>query len=266
MPGEFYIEGKREKLSLKELLALLEELEAKLAAGGGLPYKFWASGPPIIEDDAGVTQRFAIGITTGNGLPLPEKITEGTISIWRMRGTSTQLIVDGAACSKEAGLVYYDHIFALDVWQDGDHYRALFEGQAVNIDTATYDLPPVMVQGYIRSETEVYKGDTSGNWQTTETEVVSIGAAYAVRYRLHSLLLSIHNLVGTQITARMYMKVNDVERKVYEQNFDATTDPPGLWIVNGTVGLHELLRVTIQSNNAADNGKIVDFDYTLEAM
>jgi hypothetical protein len=60
--------------------------------------------------------------------------------------------------------------------------------------------------------------------------------------------------------------VNGGERKVYEQSFDATADPPGLWIVNGTVGIHEVVRVTLESNNAADNGQSVHYDYLLEAM
>jgi hypothetical protein len=103
------------------------------------------------------------------------------------------------------------------------------------------------------------------DWQTAEADIVSIGTANT-RYKLHSLLLSIHNLVGTTITVRLYMKVNGVERKVYEQAFNANTDPLGLWIVNGTVAIHEVLRVTLQSNVAADNGQSVDYDYLLEAM
>ena len=103
------------------------------------------------------------------------------------------------------------------------------------------------------------------NWQTAEADVVSIGADNT-RYKVHSLLLSIHNLVGTTISVRLYMQVNGVERKVYEQSFDATADPPGLWIINGTVGIHEVLRVTLQSNNAADNGQAIDYDCMLEAM
>ena len=95
--------------------------------------------------------------------------------------------------------------------------------------------------------------------------MVSIGLDN-VKYKLHSLLLSIHNLGGTAITVRLHMQVNGVERKVYDQVFNATTDPPGLWIVNGSVGIHEALRVTLQSNNAADNGQAVDYDYMLEAM
>ena len=107
-------------------------------------------------------------------------------------------------------------------------------------------------------------GSATADWQTAEA-IVSIGAD-DTRYKLHSLLLSIHNLVGTVITVRLYMKVKGTERKVYEQAFNATTDPPGLWVVNGTVGIHETLRVTLQSNDAADNGKAVDYDYMLEAM
>ena len=108
-------------------------------------------------------------------------------------------------------------------------------------------------------------GSATQDWQLAESEVVSIGADNT-KYKLHSLLLSIHNLVGTTITIRLYMQVNGTERKVYEQTFDTTVDPPGLWIVNGTVGIHEVLRVTLESNNAADNGQAVDYDCMLEAM
>lgn len=105
----------------------------------------------------------------------------------------------------------------------------------------------------------------TGDWQTAETEIVSVGEANT-QYKLHSLLVSIHNLVGTTITIRLYIKVNGVEHKVYEQAFNAVTDPPGLWIVNGTVAIHEVLRVTLQSNEAADNGQTVDYACLLEAL
>jgi hypothetical protein len=103
------------------------------------------------------------------------------------------------------------------------------------------------------------------DWQTDEADVVSIGAV-DTRYKLHSLLLSVHNLVGTVIMVRLHMQVQGVERKVYEQDFNAATDPPGLWLVNGTVGIHQILRVTLQSNDVVDNGQTVDYDYLVEAM
>jgi len=108
-------------------------------------------------------------------------------------------------------------------------------------------------------------GTTAQNWQTAETDVVSIGASNT-KYKVHDLSLNIANMVGTAITVRLYKKVNGVERKVYEQVFNAATDPPGLPIINGTWGIHDVLRVTLQSNNPADNGKTVDYDYMLEEM
>lgn len=123
----------------------------------------------------------------------------------------------------------------------------------------------------IKASTDRLAGETPGmgsataDWQAAEADVVSIGAD-DIRCKLHSLLLSIHNLAGTAATVRLYMKVAGTERKLYEQAFNAATDPPGLWIVNGTVGLHQALRLTLQSNDASDNGKAVDYDYMLEAM
>ena len=112
---------------------------------------------------------------------------------------------------------------------------------------------------------DIITGSTTANWNAAESNVVNIGVDNT-RYKVHSFLLSIHNLVGNIITVRMYMKVNGNERRVYGQSFDASVDPPGLWIINGMLGIHEALRVTLQSNNAADNGKAVDYDFILEAM
>ena len=109
------------------------------------------------------------------------------------------------------------------------------------------------------------EGSTTADWQVSEADVVLIGAS-DVRNKIHDLTMSIHNLAGTQVTARLYKTVNGVERKVYEQRFDTTTDPPGLPVINGSWAIHGVLRVTLQSNDAADNGKAVDFDYMLEAM
>lgn len=108
-------------------------------------------------------------------------------------------------------------------------------------------------------------GSATQNWQTAEADVVSIGAGNT-RNKVHDLSLSVSNLVGTVITVRLYKKVNGVERKVYEQAFNASTDPPGLPVINGTWATHDIIRVTLQSNSAADNGKAVDYDYLLEAM
>jgi len=107
-------------------------------------------------------------------------------------------------------------------------------------------------------------GTTPGAWQTAEADIVSIGAVLT-NYKLHSLVLDINNLVGT-VTIRMYLDVVGTERRCYQQAFTVAADGPGLWIVNGTVGIHEVLRVTAQSDAVADNGKTIGYDYLLEAM
>jgi len=124
----------------------------------------------------------------------------------------------------------------------------------------------------LRGEAPV-SGSVTADWQSATgtsgeigADLVTIGTSNT-KYKLHSLMVNISALTdGAIIVLKLFTKVNGSERKVYHQSFTKGTDPDGLWIVNGTVGLQELLRVTLQSNNAADNGKIVDFDYTLEAM
>ena len=123
----------------------------------------------------------------------------------------------------------------------------------------------------IKDQTNKLAGETprqgalTADWQLVEANVVSIGAA-GVRYKLHDLTVSIHNLVGTQIRVRLYKTVNGDERKVYDQAFDASVDTPGLPIINGSWAIHDVLRVTLQSNDPTDNGKAVDYDFMLEAM
>jgi len=109
------------------------------------------------------------------------------------------------------------------------------------------------------------QGSTTADWQIAESDVVVIGAA-GQRLKLHDLSLGIQSLAGTQVTVRLYKQVNETERKVYEQTFDTTADPPGLPVVNGSWAVHGQLRVTLQSNDPADNGQAVDYDAMLEAM
>jgi len=107
-------------------------------------------------------------------------------------------------------------------------------------------------------------GSIAAAWNAAEADIVQIGVA-DTSYKVHSLVLDITGLVGT-VTIRMYQEVVGVERRVYEQTFTVAANGPGLWIVNGTVGIHEILRVTAQSDNAADNAQPIGYDYMLEAM
>jgi hypothetical protein len=108
-------------------------------------------------------------------------------------------------------------------------------------------------------------GSVTQDWQTAEADVVSIGEA-GVSNKVQDLSLNISNLVGALIIVRLYKNINGVERKVYEQSFNAATDPPGLPIINGTWATHDVIRVSLQSDNVADNGQAVDYDCLLEEM
>ena len=107
-------------------------------------------------------------------------------------------------------------------------------------------------------------GSATQDWQTAEADVVSIGEV-GVSNKVQDLSLNISNLAGVLII-RLYKNINGVERKLYEQSFNAATDPPGLPIINGTWATHDVIRVSLQSDNAADNGQAVDYDFMLEVM
>ena len=108
-------------------------------------------------------------------------------------------------------------------------------------------------------------GSATQDWQTAEADVVSIGEG-GVSNKVQDLSLNISNLVGALIIVRLYKNINGVERKLYEQSFNAAAEPPGLPIINGTWATHDVIRVSLQSDNAADNGQMVDYDFMLEAM
>ena len=124
----------------------------------------------------------------------------------------------------------------------------------------------------LAGETPV-SGSITGNWNSgtatsgeTGADVVTIGANDSKK-KLHSLLLNIGSFqAGSKITVKLFMQVNGTERKVYEQEFKQGDDPDGLWIVNGTVSIHEGLRVEAESDKAADDGAAMDYDYMLEAI
>ncbi|MBA7707402.1 hypothetical protein ES703_116274 [subsurface metagenome] len=85
-------------------------------------------------------------------------------------------------------------------------------------------------------------------------------------YRVQSLVLGAGELSGSKVTVALEMKVDGVVNKVYSRSFNRSPghDPPGLWIINGTVGIHEALVVKVKSNRADDNGKMVRYDCILE--
>jgi len=154
-----------------------------------------------------------------------------------------------------------------------DAIEAKLDGGASGLDALKALIDAVEAKlDKLAGETPV-SGTVIGNWQSgtassgeTGANAVTLGAN-DTKKKLHSLLLSIHNFtLGGRVTVKLFMQVNGTERKVYQEDFNKGTDPDGLWVVNGTAGIHEALRVEVQSNRPADNGVELHYDYTLEAM
>jgi len=191
MPGEFYIEGKAEKVDISDILAEITELTAKL-------------------DDT------VYGLAA-----IASEVNDSETKIDNLQGDVS------------------------DIKSQADK----LSGELPESDSVTANWNSGLA--------------SSGN---AGADLVSAGAS-DTSYKLHSLLVNIANMtLGSAITVRMYTQVNGVEHEVYNQRFTQGTDPNGLWIVNGTVGIHEVLRVEIYSNQASDDGIAVDYDYMLEAM
>jgi len=123
----------------------------------------------------------------------------------------------------------------------------------------------------IKTQTDKLAGEApasasvSKDWLTGPDRVLCTIGADGVRYKLHSLLVDIGALtLASKVTITLTMEINNVSRTVYEQEFTQGTDPDGLWIVNGTIGIHEQIIVEVTSDT--DDDVAVGYDYMLEAM
>ncbi len=114
-------------------------------------------------------------------------------------------------------------------------------------------------------------GTENQNWNTQTgssgeagEDLVTIGAN-DTDYILHSLLLDVSGCTNVAvISVKLFTQINGVERKVYDQDFTIATDTDGLWIVNGSMGIHEALRVEVESDT--NESVAISYDYSLEAM
>lgn len=111
-------------------------------------------------------------------------------------------------------------------------------------------------------------GTNTQNWQAAETDLVTIGTN-GVSNKIHLLLVGIQNTIGN-ISIRLYHLINGVERRIYPlpaaMTFTVVADAPGIPIINASFVITEAMRVTVQSDNAADNGVAITYEYKLEAM
>jgi hypothetical protein len=109
-----------------------------------------------------------------------------------------------------------------------------------------------------------YPGTTTQNWQAAEQNITTVGAAGTFG-KVQALWLDINALLGN-ITVRLYHNINGVQRQCYTQVYAVAVDGPGLWIVDGPLTIYGLLLVTAQSNNAADNGQAISWEYIMGSV
>ena len=107
------------------------------------------------------------------------------------------------------------------------------------------------------------------DWNTAEATICVIGVA-GTNYNVLSALVNLSNLAGI-ITLRMYISVNGTLRQIFPANpamtfSPATGDSPGVPIINSPFGIANELTITAQSDNVADNGAAIDFEYMLGVL
>lgn len=128
--------------------ALRDRGDAAWVTGGGGSISDIVHVTPLIPvsiDNAGTaTVRIALGLTNAlDDLPSTAEITPGTITIDRKTPGSTSWtnVVNAAACSEAAGLIYYDEVFDTGTgYRAGDSIRITFKSQKVTVAANDYDI------------------------------------------------------------------------------------------------------------------------------
>ncbi len=132
--------------------------------------------PTAIDLADTATVRLSLGLTNAlDDLPSTAEITPGTISIDRkaIGGTSWTNIVNDAACSEAAGLVYYDEVFdSGSGYAAGDSIRITFKNQKIVVAANDYEITGSdgwMCQTYIRVPAGAGAGATEWTYTLTST-------------------------------------------------------------------------------------------------
>lgn len=152
-----------------------------------------------------------------------------------------------------------------------DAIDALVDAVEAKLDDGTTGLAALKAKlDKLAGETPAEDAVTK-NWNTAVDSpdgagglIIDLGVA-ATRKKLHSLLLDVSALTdGAAIHVKLFIKINGTQRKVYDETFTIATDPDGLWVVNGTVGLHDVLSVAVYSDN--DESVAIGYTAVLEAQ
>jgi hypothetical protein len=130
------------------LEAIRDRGDAAWITGGGGGITDIINAVPSIPTNIDIantkTIRLALYIINSlDDLPSTAEITPGTITIERSGdgGTSWSTIVNAAACTEQAGQIYYDGVFdSGSGYASGDMIRITFKGQKITVSANDYEI------------------------------------------------------------------------------------------------------------------------------
>ena len=158
------------------------------------------------------------------------------------------------------------HVWPVNIADQNTSVLILADTTNILADTA--DIASIKTQTDKLAGMPGTNGALTRNWNAAEATLCTIGAPNT-RYKVHNLMVGIHNLVGN-IMIRLYIDVGGAERCIYPipaaTTFNVAVDQVGIPVIDSTFGIRNALRVTLQSDAAADDGKSVEYDYLIEAF
>jgi hypothetical protein len=125
------------------------------------------------------------------------------------------------------------------------------------------DVAEIFKHGFIE-----YDGHATNNWNTGVATSGNPGADLTIIYGpciVQNLVVSMRNLTpGANVTVRMYKDVHAIEEEIYNQTFIQGTDPNGIPVIDGVTGFYENVRIEVYSDQVADDGAQVNYQYPIE--
>lgn len=163
--------------------------DAAWVTGGGGSLTEILNIQPLIPNSIDLAGTAAVRVGLGltnmlDDLPSAAEIAPGTVSIDRKAfgGTSWTNVVNEAACSEAAGLVYYDEVFdSGSGYAQGDSVRITFKSQKIAVGANDYEITGTdgwMFQTYIRDPLLSLTGVTEGgSWTMAKLLKIQIAMA-----------------------------------------------------------------------------------------
>lgn len=157
--------------------AIRDRGDAEWVTGGGGSISDILNVQPLVPNAIDLantaTVRIGLGLTNMvDDLPTTAEITPGTITIDRkaIGGTSWTNVVNAAACSELAGLIYYDEVFDSGTgYAAGDTIRITLKSQKITVAANDYEITGTdgwIFHTYIR---EAMRGTDGANTTTPPT-------------------------------------------------------------------------------------------------